>query len=316
MSDASGRVLPDHVDLPPIRRWIRAMEARGEGDAAWGRVAVWDEMVREHDVVRVDVRGRVGVVELSYPVKGNAIVPPMYKLFVDAMRRLGEDDDVWVIVITGAGRNFSTGGYVGTDGFFAGLDAGEQGTTPDPMRRTFVEMFQLVPLAIHEAEKPTIALVNGNVMAESLDIALSADLRTASPSTTFRFSFAATGNTAYTGAAWSLPRLVGLTNAKRLLLTAEHISGSQAYELGLVSHLFDDDTLVEESMALADRVAGLPPITMRLIKKELHRGLGVGEFSAALDLYSMIEPIVQFTEDHMDAEQAVLDKRDPVVRGR
>jgi enoyl-CoA hydratase/carnithine racemase len=312
---SDGKALPWHVDTPPIRRWIERMEEDGKGDEAWHRVELWEQMVAEHGVVKTRTEGRVGVVELSYPRKGNAIVPPMYRMFVEAMERLGSDEDVWVIVITGSGRNFSTGGYVGHDAFYAGLDAGSMGSKAEPMRRTFVEMFQLVPLAVYNCEKPTIAMVNGLVMAESIDIALSADLRTGSPDTTFRFSFAATGNTAYTGAAWSLPRLVGLARAKQFLLTADAVDGRRAYEAGLLTELFEEE-LESRTMELAQRIAGLPPITLRLIKKEIHRGLALGEYATALDLYSTIEPIVQFTEDHMDAENAVIEKRPPVVRGR
>lgn len=312
----TGRTLPWHVDTPPIRRWIERMEEDGNGDEAWNRVELWEQMVDEHGVVKTRTEGRVGVVELSYPRKGNAIVPPMYRMFVDAMERLGRDEDIWVIVITGSGKNFSSGGYVGRDAFYAGLDAGSMGSKAEPMRRTFVEMFQLVPLAVYNCEKPTIAMVNGLVMAESIDIALSADLRTGSPGTSFRFSFAATGNTAYTGAAWSLPRLIGVARAKQFLFTADAVEGQRAYDVGLLNYLFQEDSLVSETMELAQRIAGLPPITLRLIKKEIHRGLAVGEYATALDLYSMIEPIVQFTEDHMDAENAVIEKRPPVVRGR
>jgi 2-(1,2-epoxy-1,2-dihydrophenyl)acetyl-CoA isomerase len=309
------KALSWYVDTPPIRRWIAAAEARGEGDAAWKRVALWDDMVEQHGVVNVSTEGRVGVIELSYPPKANAQVPPMYRLFSDAITRLSADDEIWVIVITGAGKNFSSGGYVGPDAFYAGLDAGEDGAKSEPIRRTFAEMFLDIPRAIAACEKPTIAAVNGAVMAESLDIALTADLRTGSPDTEFRFSFAATGNTTYTGAAWSLPRLIGLSRAKQYLLGAEWVSGERAFAAGLLNYFYATDTLLEETKALANRIAGFPPITQRLIKKELHLGEAIGDFGAALDLYSMIEPIVQSTEDHMDAERAILEKRPPVVRG-
>lgn len=310
------RELPWHVDTPPIRRWIATMDQAGEGDAAWERVRLWEQMVADHGVVKTSTRGRVGLVELSYPLKGNAIVPPMYKMFVDAMQTFALDDDIWAIVIKGVGKNFSTGGYVGTDAFYAGLDAGSMGSKAEPMRRTFVEMFQLMPLAVYNCEKPTIAMVNGIAMAEAIDLALAADLRTGHAGTSFRFSFAATGNTAYTGAAWSLPRLIGLSRAKQYLFTAATVEGQEALDAGLLNYLYPAQELEAKTMEVAERIVALPPITLRLIKKEVHRGLALGEYSTALDLYSMIEPIVQFTEDHMDAENAVIEKRPPVVRGR
>lgn len=312
---AGDERLPAHSDTAPVRRWIASMEAKGEGEEAWDRVRAWDRMVEEHEVIKTSNEGRVGVVELTYPPKANALVPPMYMLFVEAMERLANDDEVWVVLITGAGRTFSSGGYVGKDAFYAGLDAGHDGAKGEPIRRTLWEMFQAVPRSIAECEKPTIVAVNGPVMAESLDIALAADLRTGSELTEFRFSFAATGNTAYTGAAWSLPRLIGLSRARQYLLTAEWVDGRTAFDAGLLNYLYEAETLRDESLALAAKLAGLPPITQRLIKKEINLGLGIGDLRSALDTYSMIEPIVQSTEDHMDAENAVIEKRAPVVRG-
>jgi 2-(1,2-epoxy-1,2-dihydrophenyl)acetyl-CoA isomerase len=315
-SENGGHRLPWYVDCRPISGWIARLESEGQGDEAWERVRLWTKMVDEHGVVKTSVDERVGVIELSYPPKSNALVPPMYKMIVAAVEELTRNDDVWVILIKGAGKNFSTGGYVGPDAFYAGLDSGEEGTTAEPMRRTMVELFQPAPKAIAETEKPTIAMVNGLVMAESIDLALSADLRTGSTSTQFRFSFAATGNTAYTGAAWSLPRLIGLSRARQFLMTADAVEGKRAFEAGLVNYFSEDDASLEnDSMAVAKRIASLPPITQRLIKKEIKLGLGIDSYAAAIDTYAVIEPIVQFTEDHMDAERAVVEKRAPLVRG-
>ena len=305
--------LPWHVDLPPVRRWVAWMEGTGRAAEAWSRVESWERMVAEHGVVRTRVDGRVGTIELCYPPKANAFVPPMYRLFVHALQELEENDAVWVIVVTGVGDSFSTGGYVGADAFSAGLDAGDGGSAPEPIRRTFVEMFQPMPRRLYGCEKPTIAMVNGLAAAEAVDLALAADLRTARRDSEFWFSFARTGNTAYTGGAWLLPRLVGASQATRLLLTAARIDGAEADRLGLLALLADD--LPAATAQLASSIAELPPVTQRLLKKELRRGHEIASFDSYLDLASMIEPIVQATADHMDAEQAIIEKRDPVVRG-
>ncbi len=307
--------LPWYVDSGPVRRWLRAMEAAGEGAAAWKKVDAWKRMVDEAGIVKVSKRGRIGWLELSYPAKGNALVPPLYGLFTDAMRRLREDDDIWVIILTGAGKNFCTGGYVGHDAFYAGLDAGAQASAAEPMRRTFTDLFQELQRSVYESEKPVIAMLNGLTAGEAVDIVLSADIRTGHAGSDLWFSFGYTGNTAYTGSAWLLPRMVGLSEASRILLTAERVPGTRAHALGLITTLVEKDKLEAETMALAERIAGLPPVTLRLIKKEIHRGLEIGSFRSNLELTSMIEPIVQFTHDHMDAENAILEKRKPVVKG-
>jgi 2-(1,2-epoxy-1,2-dihydrophenyl)acetyl-CoA isomerase len=158
-------------------------------------------------------------------------------------------------------------------------------------------------------------MLNGMVAAEAVDLVLCADIRTGHAASDIWFSYGYTGNTAYAGANWLLPRMVGLSEASRILLTAERVTGTRAHQLGLITTLVDRENLESETMALAERIVGLPPITLRLIKKEIHRGYEIGSFHSNLDVMSMIEPIVQFTQDHMDAENAILEKRKPVVKG-
>jgi enoyl-CoA hydratase/carnithine racemase len=307
--------LPWHVDLPPVRRWLKEMDKAAKGDEARERIHIWDRMVVEEGIVKTEKFGKVGKIQLSYPKKGNAFVPPVYKLFTKAVRAFAEDDDIWVIIITGSGKNFSTGGYVGLDAFYAGLDAGQQASAAEPMRRTYVEMFQPMQKTLYEVEKPTVAMLNGPVFAEAVDLALTADLRTGHAGSDIWFSFGYSGNTAYTGSAWMLPRIVGLSKAMELLLTAARITGREAHTLSLINLLTSSESLEDETMELANRIANLPPITLRLIKKEIYRNMELANFASALDVNSMIEPIVQFTQDHMDAEQAVIEKRKPIVRG-
>jgi len=308
------KALPWYVDVPPIRRWLREMEASGAAAEAWTKVEAWRRMVDESGVVKTSKAGRIGTITLSYPRKGNALVPPMYRMLERAIQEMAEDDDVWVVVITGEGKNFSSGGYVGSDGFYAGIDAGKT-QRAEPMRRTFAEMFLAAQRALFELEKPTIVYLNGPVMGEANDIALAADIRTGHAGSDFWFSFGYSGNTAYTGCAWMLPRMIGVAKAKQLLLTAARLSGTEAYELGLLSYFYEKAEALDKTMEVAERVVSLPPVTLRLIKKEVHRLLEIGSYVSSLDITSMIEPIVQFTHDHLDAEEAIIAKRSPTVLG-
>lgn len=311
----AARPLPWYVDVGPIRRWRREMEDLGRSDEAERRIDGWVEMTRQADVVRSTVEGRVGRITLSFPAKGNALVPPMYVMLARAIAEMAEDDAVWALLIDGEGRSFSTGGYVGRDGFFAGIDAA--GATPraEPIRRTATEMFLLIQQALAAFEKPVVTMLNGPVMAESVDFALMADLRTGHPGSDMWFSFGYTGNTAYTGSAWLLPRMVGLSKASELLLTAARISGSEAHGLGLINQLWAAEELASRTGELLERITSLPPVTLRLIKKEIRTLQEVGSYRTSIEFTSMIEPIVQFSADHVEAEEATVEKRPPVVRG-
>lgn len=308
--------LPWYVDCGPVRSWLKSMEERGLSAQAQERISGWKRMVDEHEVVRTRKDGHVLWVELHYPEKANSLVPPMYGLLRGAIRQAADDDEVRVVVFHGAGTVFSGGGYVGHDGFFAGLDSGQEGTVPEASRQTFAHMFQPIQTDLHALEKVSIAMVNGAVVSEALDFVLACDLRTAAEDAVLHFSWGFTGNTAYTGAAWMLPRLVGLAKAKELLLTAARLPAAEAERFGLLARVTPAGELQAATAELARQIAALPPITMRLIKKEIDRLQEVSSYAAALDLMSMIETIVQATEDHMDAERAFLEKRPPVVRGR
>jgi 2-(1,2-epoxy-1,2-dihydrophenyl)acetyl-CoA isomerase len=194
-------------------------------------------MVDEHEVVRTRKDGHLFWVELTYPEKANSLVPPMYGLLQRAIQDAGADDDVRCVIFTGAGTVFSGGGYVGHDGFFAGLDSGEDGTNPEPSRQTFAHMFQAIQHELFALETPSIAMLNGAVVSEALDFALACDIRTAATEAVLHFGWGSTGNTAYTGAAWMLPRLVGLSKAKELLLTAGRLTGEEAERWGLVARV-------------------------------------------------------------------------------
>jgi len=308
--------LPSYLDWPPFRRWLKACLADGREQDALDRIKAWTEMVESHDVVRTWVDGRVGWVEIAYPIKGNAYVPPLYGLLYAAITRHGDDEDVRCIALTGAGKNFSSGGYVGDHAFFAGLDSGEDGTRTEPMRRTFVELFQAPNRALYECEKPTVAVINGLVAGEAIDLMLSADIRVASTAADIWFSAAYSGNTGYSGSAYLLPKIVGAGNAKRLMLTASRIGAEQALQYGVVTEVFPAEELRKRAQELCQEIASLPPITLRLIKQELNKSYEIPAYSSAMDAYAAIETIVQTTDDHMNAEVAIAKKEVPPVIGR
>jgi enoyl-CoA hydratase/carnithine racemase len=308
--------LPPYLDWPPFRRWLKACQADGREQDAFERIKAWTEMVDNHDVVRTWVDGRVGWIEIAYPIKGNAYVPPLYGLLHAAILKHGEDEEVRCIALTGAGKNFSSGGYVGDHAFFAGLDAGEDGTRTEPMRRTFVELFQAPNRALYECEKPTVAVINGLVAGEAIDLMLSADVRVASTAADIWFSAAYSGNTGYSGSAYLLPKIVGAGVAKRLMFTASRITAEQAFDYGVVTEVFPAEVHRAKAQELCEKIGSLPPITLRLIKQELNKSYEIPAYSSAMDVYAAIETIVQTTDDHMNAEVAIAKKETPPVHGR
>jgi enoyl-CoA hydratase/carnithine racemase len=317
MTSTNGSIeLPSYLDFPPFRRWLKAAGSDGRDEDARTRIAAWTEMVDKHDVVRTWVDGRVGWIEISYPIKGNAYIPPLYGKLIAALIEHRDNEEVRCIALTGAGKNFSSGGYVGDHAFFAGLDSGEDGTRTEPMRRTFVELFQEPNRLMYECEKPTVAVINGLVAGEAIDLVLSADIRVASTAADLWFSAAYSGNTGYSGSAWLLPKIVGAATAKRLMFTAARIGAQEALDKGVVTDVFEPEQLRAKAQELCTAIASLPPITLRLIKQELHKSYEIPAYGTAMDVYAAIETIVQTTDDHMNAEIAIAKKEVPPVTGR
>ena len=131
---------------------------------------------------------------------------------------------------------------------------------------------------------------------------------TAGVSARFAETYAKIGLLPGGGGAYYLPRIVGTARALELLLTADFITAAQALEIGLVNHVFDDATLLEETRAIATRIAALPPYSVTMIKRTVYQGLEV-DFASALEIVSSHIAIAKASDDHAEAIAAFRDKR-------
>jgi 2-(1,2-epoxy-1,2-dihydrophenyl)acetyl-CoA isomerase len=291
------------------------MAKLGRSNQVEERYAAWEQMMLADDVLTVDRNGSIATVTIKYPRRGNAIIPPLYLMLPEALTELSGDDEVRVIILTGTGRNFSSGGYVGPDSFYVGLDAGESGTLPDLMRRTIKEMAHPIFWALDNVEQPVICMLNGRVMDFAIDIALACDIRTGHGGSEWWFEVARVGESNGTGGPWMLPRVCGIAKAMEFLLLAKRISGKEAYDAGLLNFLFEESDLNAQTMRIAERMASLPPVSLRVIKQELKQGQFQPTLATMLQIGSAYETITQATQDHMDAEAAIVERREPIVRG-
>ena len=162
--------------------------------------------------------------------------------------------------------------------------------------------------------KPTLAVVNGPAVGGGFDIALACDMRIGSENARFMVAFTRIGLVPGTGGGWLLPRIVGLSQACRLIFTGDLVEAEEAHQMGLLDWLVPSDNLEEEAMALALRVAQGPPIALRLDKMMIYEGLN-GDFETAVNLGSMCERLCLGTEDFKEGIKAFAEKRRPVFRG-
>ena len=258
-----------------------------------------------------DLRVDEGVATLTFtrPERLNALTFEVYADLRDLMAELPQRDDVRVLVITGSGRGFCSGGDV-DDIIGALLQQGVKETLE------FTRMTGQVIRGMRECPQPIIAAINGAAAGAGAVIALAADFRLLARSATFTFLFTKVGLAgADMGAAYLLPRLVGMGRATELLMLGERVDAAWAQEIGLATAVVDDERLADEAAALARRLAAGPTAAYAATKLLLAREQDV-DLATAIDLEAAAQASLLRAEDHAEFYRAFKEKRDPTWTGR
>lgn len=261
--------------------------------------------------LQVEKRGRVAILTLNRPDKLNAL-PELEdgEAFREACETLNADREVRCVVITGAGRAFSAGGDVkamqGRTALFEGSGVA--------IRERYRRVVHRIVRSVYELEVPLIAAVNGPAVGLGCDLAGLADLRLASDKARFGVPFLKLGIIPGDGGAWLLPRLVGYPRAAEMLFTGELIDAETAAQWGLVNRVVPHDKLLDEALALADKVAANPPHALRLVKALLRQGREAS-YEAVLELSASAQALSHLTADHLEGVRAHLDKRPADFKG-
>ncbi|MFT5392139.1 MAG: enoyl-CoA hydratase/carnithine racemase [Gammaproteobacteria bacterium] len=254
-----------------------------------------------------NVSERIATITLNRPEKLNAFTGEMLTGLIAAIDECQAREDVSVVILTGKGRGFCSGGDVGG----MGSDADNR---PHITKDRIWNEIQAFPKRVANFDKPLIAAVNGAAVGGGMDLALACDFRTAATSARFAETYAKIGLAPGGGGAYFLPRLVGKAMALELLLTADFIDAQEALRIGLVNHVFDDDALLDQTRTIATRIAKLPPLSVQLIKRAVNQGLNT-DMTTAFDLISSHIAIVRAGEDHPEAIRAFKEKRDGAFVG-
>ena len=217
-----------------------------------------------------DVSDKIATITLNRPDRMNAWTPVMERDVREAMMAAAADDNVRVIVLTGAGRAFCAGADMDA---LKGLDpsdirrAGDLPGFDMDRRPDWQTRYGYYP----SIKKPVIAMINGATAGIGLVHALYCDLRFAADNTVFTTAFARRGLIAEHGISWMLPRIVGHANALDLLMSARRVSSEEALRIGLVNRLYSPDRLREETFAYARDLADfVSPSAIATIKRQLY----------------------------------------------
>jgi enoyl-CoA hydratase/carnithine racemase len=258
---------------------------------------------------RFSVSDGIGTVTLDRPGKLNALTFEAYADLRDLLAELPHRGDTRVLVIRGNGRAFCSGGDVNE------IIGATLAMSPDELL-AFTRMSGEVIREMRDCPVPIIAAVHGMAAGAGAVIALAADFRVCTPAARFAFLFTKVGlSGGDMGAAYLLPRLVGLGHATRLLMLGDTVDAEEAERIGLVSLLAGKDTFDEEVSALAGRLASGPVQAYAQTKALLTREQDMS-LSAAIELEAMTQALLMKGEDYAEFHAAFNAGRPPQWTGR
>jgi 2-(1,2-epoxy-1,2-dihydrophenyl)acetyl-CoA isomerase len=262
------------------------------------------------DDLLAHVEGGVAVLTMNRPDRRNALSPAMLEALASMLARAERDEEIGCVVLTGAGGAFCAGGDVKA---MAEAPDSEEGWDARVHRQRLNH--RETAGRLHAMPKPTIAALPGPAAGAGLSLALACDLRYGASSAVLTTAFARVALAGDYGGTYFLPRLVGDAKARELYYLSERLDAGEAERLGLLNRVFEDESLQQEVLAVAGRLAAGPRVALRYMKENLLRS-GHGELGECLDMEATHHLRTALTEDHREAAAAFTAKRAPVFRGR
>ena len=284
-----------------------------------------------YEYLKVDRSEGVLVLTLHDPPTRNALGREMAAELMQALDEYEQSPGDRMLVITGTDPSFCSGANVRQMGQRIQDQAGQgEGTATEPparlpwgsmeagLGRRRAEEFgggaAMVPLRIHELQKPSLAAVNGHAYGVGMGVAISCDIRIASEQAAFAEAFVRMGLIPGDGSCWQLPRLIGLSNTFLMQYTGQAVDGNEAFRIGLVSRVVPHDELMPAAMELATRLAHGATQSISLIKYLVQKSTHT-DMRESLEMAHVAQEAARATEDHKEAVRAFIDKRRPDFTG-
>ncbi|GKQ51443.1 enoyl-CoA hydratase [Bradyrhizobium sp. Ce-3] len=258
------------------------------------------------------IRDRVATITLNRPDARNSLSDTLTPALRTMIRTCGENPEVGVLLVTGAGKAFCAGGNV--KGMGANRDPKKLEMSYEDKVADLQERQRLLTGALASVRKPTIAALPGPAVGAGLAIAMACDIRIAAQSAFISTGYLRVALSGDYGMAWLLTRLVGTSRARELMFTSEKVDAARCEQIGLVNRVVPDETLQDEAFALAKSIAEGPTLALRYMKDNLDEALQF-DFATARDHEAERLIRLTTTADHKEAVQAFIEKRKPVFRG-
>ena len=254
-----------------------------------------------YQYIIVEKEENIAIITMNRPEKLNALNLELQEEMKHALDTLYMDDEVKVIILTGAGRAFSAGGDIGTMKEAHQLD-------PLLLRQALYQSTSEVTNRIWNYEKPIIAAVNGVAAGGACNWALACDFVIASENARFGEVFIHVGLVPDGGGSWLLPRLVGLQRAKEIIMMGKMVPAEEAERIGMVNRVVPEKDLMSTAKEYARILASLPPRTLGAAKKTINKAMTTS-LSEAMDYEMTMQAICFQTDAHRERVKAFLEKK-------
>ncbi len=256
-----------------------------------------------------DVTEHVATITLNRPEQQNTISRDMLARFGELLLEADADEEVRAIVITGTGKFFC-----------AGLDLRGSDITDslsDRSRRVSptLDLRNTPPTVLHNIDTPTIAAINGSAAGYGMDMALGCDMRIMADSAKLAAAFTARGVVPESGGTWILPRLIGWSKASEIIFTAKTLTASECEDMGLVSHVVNNNEVGAHARELAKRVAAQAPMAVQASKRMMRMGMNENFDDHVHHVFLQLLPLFQ-SEDFKEGMASFMEKREANFTGR
>ncbi len=255
--------------------------------------------------------GHVATITLNRPAKRNAYSETMVHEILEALGDARDDDEIRVVILTGAGKGFCAGGDISRDFQYPARYRGHRLESMLEMRENMHVLIRF----LDRFDKPVIAAVNGAAVAGGLTLALACDFRIAAESAKLGDTSLRFGLIPDEGGAYLFPRFMGLDRALKMSLLSEVYTAREALELGLVTEVVADSELMARAHEVAARLAEGPPIAIRITKRMMYKQRSM-QLDNALEDAAMATLVSNYTEDVKEGTAAFHEKRKPQFKGK